>query len=401
MTGKLGFLMPKLEITHHNFTATIVEILERHFRKYATDVLGTSPLLGYLNNKTRAANRGSKARGAFANHYALYVVVEDYIKKGFYSGEAKIPYSRYEGARFSDLFRRQRELPFGAKLQNHALNSRLNDEFKKFYPTVGKPPIVRDVATQRYWIQEDLLLVQIRRKDGKDEIVNIAPAIIEIIDAYVATKRAAFEGFLETCRKISDLGKQDPKHAMEFVFHQLQPNVDARVFEIVSYAVLKVKYGLESVWIGETKESVAEEVLALYKTGRTNANDGGIDFVMKPLGRFFQVTETIDVNKYFLDIDKVQRFPITFVVKATDTGDEIRAAIRQQAVAKYKIEAVVESYMNAVEEIINVADLVKAFAEVVQSGCLQEVMDEIVLQSKVEFNYNDEEEEENDNNGIE
>ncbi|MBI1867882.1 MAG: restriction endonuclease [Methylocystis sp.] len=393
--------MPKLEITHHNFTATIVEILERHFRKYATDVLGTSPLLGYLNNKTRAANRGSKARGAFANHYALYVVVEDYIKKGFYSGEAKIPYSRYEGARFSDLFRRQRELPFGAKLQNHALNSRLNDEFKKFYPTVGKPPIVRDVATQRYWIQEDLLLVQIRRKDGKDEIVNIAPAIIEIIDAYVATKRAAFEGFLETCRKISDLGKQDPKHAMEFVFHQLQPNVDARVFEIVSYAVLKVKYGLESVWIGETKESVAEEVLALYKTGRTNANDGGIDFVMKPLGRFFQVTETIDVNKYFLDIDKVQRFPITFVVKATDTGDEIRAAIRQQAVAKYKIEAVVESYMNAVEEIINVADLVKAFAEVVQSGCLQEVMDEIVLQSKVEFNYNDEEEEENDNNGIE
>ena len=35
------------------------------------------------------------------------------------------------------------------------------------------------------------------------------------------------------------------------------------------------------------------------------------DLVMKPLGRFFQVTETIDVGKYFLDIDKVQRFPIT------------------------------------------------------------------------------------------
>ena len=50
----------------------------------------------------------------------------------------------------------------------------------------------------------------------------------------------------------------------------------------------------------------------LYKTGRTNANDGGIDFVMRPLGRFFQVTETVDVNKYFLDIDKIQRFPLTF-----------------------------------------------------------------------------------------
>lgn len=59
---------------------------------------------------------------------------------------------------------------------------------------------------------------------------------------------------------------------------------------------------------------------------------------------------------------------------------------------KYKIEAVVESYMKAVEEIINVKDLVEAFTEVVKSGSLQEVMDEIVTQSKVEFNYSDDEE---------
>lgn len=392
--------MAKLDITHHDFTPTIIEILHHYFGQSAEDILETSPLLGYLNNKTRAANRGSKARGAFANHYALYVVIEDYIKKGFYSGEAKIPYSQYEGARFSDLFKRQRELPFGTKLQNHALNARLNDEFRKFYPTVNKPPIVRDLGTQRYWVQEDLLLIQIRRKDGKDETLNIAQAIIDIIDAYVATKLAAFESFLETCRQISELGKKDPKQAMDFVVQQLQPNVDARVFEIVSYAVLKAKYGLRTVWIGETREKVAEEVLVLYKTGRTNANDGGIDFVMKPLGRFFQVTETIDVAKYFLDIDKVQRFPITFVVKSTEGEDQIRRTIRLQAVAKYRIEAVVESYMKAVEEIINVAGLLTAFDEVAQSGRLQEVMDEIVVQSKVEFNYNDEEDEGN-SNGIE
>jgi len=377
---------------NHDFTNTIMEILKRHFRSNAEDVFANSSLLGYLNHKTRSANRGSKARGAFANHYALYVIVEDYIKKGYYSGAAKLPYSKYEGARFSDLFARQRELPFGAKLQNHALNSRLNDEFKKFYPTVGKPPIVREVATQRYWIQEDLLLVGIRDKNGKDKTFNIAPAVIDIIDAYIATKRKAFESFLETCQQIVTLSQDNPQRATEFVFQQLQTNVDARVFEIVSYAVLRAKYGLETVWIGESKESVAEQVLLLYKTGRTNANDGGIDFVMKPLGRFFQVTETIDVNKYFLDIDKVQRFPITFVVKATETKDEIRAAIRSQAVAKYKIEAVVESYMAAVEEIINVADLTTAFDEVIKSGRLQEVMDEIIVQSKVEFNYGVDEE---------
>jgi len=387
--------MPKFKTTHHAFTSTIIEVLKQHFGDYAEDIFQNSALLGYLNNKTKAANRGSKARGAFANHYALYVVIEDYIQKGFYDGKGKTPYSKYEGARFSDLFKRQRELPFGAKLQNHALNARLNDEFKKFYPTVGIPPIIRDVASQRYWIQEDLLNITIRHKDGTDHTYNIATSIIDIINAYVATKKAAFEGFLDTCRQIAELGKRDPKQAMDFVIQQLQPNVDARVFEIVSYAVLKAKYGLESVWIGESKETVAEECLVLYKTGRTNANDGGIDFVMRPLGRFFQVTETIDVNKYFLDIDKVQRFPITFVVKSDETADQIRAAIRAQAVAKYKIETIVESYMAAVDEIINVKNLAAAFDVVVKSGQLQNVMDEIVTQSKVEFNYNDDDEEEN------
>ncbi len=385
--------MSKYEISQHAFTATIIDVMKAHFGEYAMDVFESSSLLGYLNNKMRAANSGSKARGAFANHYALYVVIEDYLKKGFHEGKAGIPYAKYEGARFSDLFKRQRELPFGAKLQNHALNSRLNDEFKKFYPSVGKPPIVRDVESQRYWIQEDLLLVTVRHKDGSDHVYNIAPVIITLIDAYVASRRAAFESFLEACRQIAELGEKDPTQAVAFVLQQLQPNVDARVFEIVSFAVLKSKYGRESVWIGESKDSVAEEVLVLYKTGRTNANDGGIDFVMKPLGRFFQVTETIDVNKYFLDIDKVQRFPITFVVKSTDTEKEIRGAIREQAVAKYKIEKVVESYMKAVEEVINVQDLVEAFGAVVKAGQLQEVMDEIVVQSKVEFNYNEDAEE--------
>lgn len=384
--------MSKFEITNHSFTTSINSILEKHFGEYAKDVFEASSILGYLNNKTKSANRGSKARGAFANHYALYVVIEDYLEKGFLSGKTNIPYSKYEGARFSDLFRRQRELPFGAKLQNHGLNARLNDEFKKFYPTVGKPPIVRDVESQRYWFQEDLLLVQIRQKNGKDVTYNIAKAVIEVIDAYVATKKAAFEGFLKACRKIAELGKQNPEQAIEFVIQQLKPNVDARVFEIVSYAVLKAKYGQQTVWIGDAKDAVSEEALILYKTGRTNANDGGIDFVMKPLGRFFQVTETIDVSKYFLDIDKVQRFPITFVVKSDETAEQIRSAIRIQAIAKYKIEAVVETYMKAIEEIINVKNLVEAFSEVVKSGSLQKVMDEIVIQSKVEFNYSDDEE---------
>ena len=379
--------MALYEIQRHGFTPVIIEVLKVHFGEYAKDVLGNSPILGYLNHKTKSANRGAKARGSFANHYALYVLVEDYINGGFADGVADKNYAKYEGARYSDLFNRQRELPFGAKLQNHALNSRLNDEFRKFYPSLEKVPIVRDLETQRYWIQDDLLLVDVRHKDGTDHTYNISRSIIEIIDRYVETRRAAFDRFLETCRQIANLGEQNPEEAIKFVIRQLAPNVDARVFEIVSYAVLKEKYGLETVWIGNARDDVSEEILILYKTGRTNANDGGIDFVMKPLGRFFQVTETVDASKYFLDIDKVQRFPITFVVKSDKGLDEILGDIREQATKKYRIEAVVESYMNAVEEVINVPTLVRAFKGVVRQGRLKNVMSEIIAQSLVEFNY--------------
>ena len=42
------------------------------------------------------------------------------------------------------------------------------------------------------------------------------------------------------------------------------------------------------IYWGYTPEidKLTKDNLRLYKTGRTNANDGGIDFVMKPLGRF-------------------------------------------------------------------------------------------------------------------
>jgi hypothetical protein len=383
----------------HQFTDTILSILTRRFGDLGLPVFENSPLLQYLNVKTRSANRGSKARGAFANHYALYVLVEDYISKGFLGGR-KGQYEKYEGARFTDLFRRQRELPFGAKLQNHALNSRLNDEFAKYFPTLELRPIMRDQKEQRYWITERLLIVK-ATKNGKEIAVNIAEALIDIIDAYVETKRSAFEGFISACRKIAALSETDVAGAIEFVKGQLQPNVDARVFEIVSFAVLKAHYGDQSIFWGWTADELQQEYLVLYKTGRTNANDGGIDFVMKPLGRFFQVTETIDVNKYFLDIDKIQRFPLTFVVKTTEEPDTVRNQLREQAQRKYGVDAVVARYMEAVEEVINIPALIASFEMLVSAGHLEEIMSEIIRQSRVEFNYDEDDEDAvNDGDGL-
>jgi hypothetical protein len=265
-----------------------MRILRETYGKDADTVFQSSPLIQYLNIKTRSASRGSKARSAFGNHYALYVLVDDYVAKGYLN---KGDYSKYDGAVFSVLFKRQRELPFGGKLQNHHLNHRLNEEFKKFFPASESEPIIREVTTKRYWVNENLLKVKIGKKTH-----NIAPILIKIIDAYVSAKKDAFEDFIKDVERLEHLQVGKPEDVCAFVLGRLSPTVDARIFEIVSYAILKEFYGTQSIFWGWEETDLHQESLVLYKTGRTNANDGGIDFVMKPLGRFFQVTETLDVK---------------------------------------------------------------------------------------------------------
>jgi hypothetical protein len=278
----------------HSFTEEIFEILTDHFGSEAASIFDNSELLRYINQKTISAHKDSKARGSFGNLYAIYVLVEDYLSKGF---DEKGDYSKYERAKFSGLSKRQRELPFGSKLQNHALNQRMNQGFIKYFPTCDYIPIIRVVETKRYWINTNLIVITVNKK-----IVNLAPAVIDIIDAYSASKRSAFESFIETCERLKTIKNEQPEEINAFILGLLEPNIDARIFEIVSYSILKADYNDQTVFFGFTEDTIESENLKLYKTGRTNANDGGIDFVMKPLGRFFQVTETTDVRKYFLDI---------------------------------------------------------------------------------------------------
>lgn len=370
----------------HIFTANIIEILQRNFDKNANDIFDKSQLIQYINEKTRSAGRGSKARGSFANLYAIYVIIEDYIANGF---ETKADYSKYEGALFNKLFARQRELPFGNKLQNHALNNRMNSEFEKYFPTSEYKPILRDQATNRYWINENLLNIKVG-----DANFNIATAIIEIINEYTRTKQDAFQRFVKQCEALQDIENTTPKKVEEFIIGLLAPNVDARLFEIVSYSILKFYYHDQTIIWGYEMDKLNTENLKLYKTGRTNANDGGIDFVMKPLGRFFQVTETLDFKKYFLDIDKIQKYPITFVIKSEEEVGPLKKKIQDNADKIYLIKTIVEKYMACIEEVINIPMLNIRFNEAVKQGYLNNILDEIVVQSKVEFNYTDEDDEE-------
>ena len=118
--------------------------------------------------------------------------------------------------------------------------------------------------------------------------------------------------------------------------------------------------------------------------------------MMTPLGRFFQVTETLDVRKYFLDIDKIERYPITFVIKATESRDDLLKKLREGAERQYSVKAIVEKYMACIEEVINIPLLQEHFKAGVAQGYLGNIMEEIVKQSKVEFNYEEPDDEEND-----
>lgn len=284
------------------------------------------------------------------------------------------------------MFLRQRELPFGEKLQNHALNHRLNEEFRRFFPQAKSLPIIRDVETNKYWINENYLNIVLNQGS-----FNIGKALLDIIDAYVDVKTGAFNDFI---KKLEELKKvvesRNIEEAKTFIMNLLNPNVDARLFEIVSYSILKYHYLPQEVYFGFDLNKIEKENLTLYKTGRTNANDGGIDFVMKPLGRFFQVTETLDVKKYFLDIDKTHRYPITFVVKSDLDSDTIKAQIEEHAKKYYPIQSVVKKYMDSIEEIINIRSLKDKLDVIISTGNLDQLVSEIELQSKVEFNFSPE-----------
>ena len=348
----------------HSFTPIIKDILFRIYGENGTEIYTKNLLIQYINEKTKSASKGSKSRSSFANLYAIYVIIEDYIAHDF---DTNSMYRNYEGAQFSRLFQRQRELPFGSKLQNHALNNRMNAE------------------TNRYWINENLLIVDVNGNQ-----YNIAKAIVAIIDEYVKVKQDSFQRFIAQCEELQAIEDSNSVNVHEFIIGLLAPNVDARLFEIVSYAILKYYYKEQTIIWGYSWENLNEEALKLYKTGRTNANDGGIDFVMKPLGRFFQVTETLDFKKYFLDIEKIEKYPITFVVKSLDDVGVLKDKLYKDASKTYVVEDIVCKYMECIEEIINIPTLLHHFQRVEDAGLISNVLKEIILQSRVEFNYEDE-----------
>jgi hypothetical protein len=63
--------------------------------------------------------------------------------------------------------------------------------------------------------------------------------------------------------------------------------------------------------------------------------------------------------------------------------------IRGNASKTYSIKAIVDKYMDCIEEVINIPTLNDRFNNAVKQGYLNKILNEVVIQSKVEFNYED------------
>lgn len=360
----------------------ILDVIEAHYTPAEAKALfSNSCLLQYLEKKTKSVDRSSKARGSFANIYAIYVLTEDYVNNGY--TDSNKDYSEYSGMTFTDALARTRELTFGEKLQNHALNDRCNDEFRKFFHTITpEVPITRDLATKKYWINESLLLVNIPDKP----VINIANLCIEIIDKYVELKTENFSSFFDELNELKNTVHSKPQSAIDYISKTLNPSSDARIFEIVSYVILKYHYLTKNITYKIDDDIEKTHPLTIYKVGRTNANDGGIDYIMIPLGRIFQVTETLDFKKYFLDIDKLVHYPITFVVKQNILPEDAIKKIELDATGKYSSE-VLQHYLDCFEEIITIPVLINLLKANISNGYLEFMVDELIEQCKVEYNF--------------
>jgi len=351
------------EILHEELPNLNAEAVNAFFAK--------SPLLKYLDLKTGAIFGNTKTRRSLANIYAIYSILYFY-ENDYYNKPSE--YKDFSGYEYTKLFVFYRGLYGGEKLQNHALNSRVNGEFKnKINNTQDNDLIIVDGS--KYALHISYLYV---------DNIDISKIANRIIEEYIALLALKDNKLIADIEELLLLDSADSKKAK--ISGMLDEQSEARIFEIISFSILKSHYKNIKVYFGYSRDELEERYLQLYKTGRTNANDGGIDFVMRPLGRFFQVTEVNNYDKYLLDIDKVMHFPITFVIKTLQTKAKVQEGLDSYIETKSGgMRIIKERYAHAIEVIITINQL-KSWLSELNGDMVNELLQDINHYYRLELN---------------
>ncbi len=357
----------------------VKDILEEDYPSDYQSIYDNSYLIQYLDIKSKAIHGDSKTRRSLANIYAVYSILHFYCEDFF---EQPKKYQKFDGYEYTKLFVFYRGLYGGSKLQNHALNSRLNGEFiNKFKKNnVDSPIIIND---GKYLIHPKYIII-----NNKDT----AKTVCKIVEKYISLLYEKDHALTMVLEKISSYTVLNDKK--DSIKELLSEDAEARIFEIISFAILKNHYKNIHVYFGYTREIIEEYKLELYKTGRTNANDGGIDFVMRPVGRFFQVTEVNNYDKYLLDMDKVMHFPISFVIKTNKLKKELLKELEDYIAEKASgMQILEERYHKAIEEIITINEL-KTWIDELDRNDINGILRDIDIYYRMEMNMDEDEIEE-------
>lgn len=348
----------------------IKEILIEDYRVKYQEVFDNSMLLQYLDMKMKTVHSDSKKRRNLANIYAIYSILYFY-QDDFFNRPNK--YRKFDGYDYMRLFNFYRGLYGGSKLENHALNSRVNGEFKNKFSQSANNLIINDNG--KYLIHIDYLYV---------DKFDISKTCCKIIKKYIELLMAKDHSLLIVLQHMRELS--DYAEKKQLINDLLTEDAEARIFEIISYAILKNHYSNIKIYFGYSLDEIKEEELQLFKTGRTNANDGGIDFVMRPVGRFFQVTEVDNYDKYLLDIDKVMHFPITFVIKTNSSKEQVLRELENYINKKANGMIIIENrYRSAIEEIITINEL-KQWINDLADNDINGIIRDIDIYYKLEMN---------------
>lgn len=348
----------------------VTEILEKNYPKDFQKIYDNSPLLQYIDKKMNAVHGHSKTRRSLASIYAIYSILYFY-KDDFFNQREN--YCKFDGYDYTTLLNLCRKLYGGSKIQNHALNSRVNGEFHNKINNVTNNLIITNNG--KYLIHIDYLY-----SIGYD----ISKTSCEIIEKYIELLIKKDSTLLQILDEMKKLKNYTQKKLQ--LISLLNEDTEARIFEIISYAILKNHYKSIIVYFGYTKETIEEVTLELYKTGRTNANDGGIDFVMRPVGRFFQVTEVNNYDKYLLDIDKVMHFPISFVIKTNNSKSTVLVELDHYITTRTSgMKVLEERYKKAIEEIITINELRQWIIEL-DDADIDGIIRDIDIYYKLEMN---------------